>query len=384
MVFRFKENNIESITEQFARMGLHIEEMYEADAQVNDDLEEAMSPIEAMEVLGLSAEEAGDSATVKKAYREASRKHHPDLGGDPEEMKKVNAAYEALKGGGIAGSGRAGGVDWEKMRQDYRERAAFVKEYLKNEVNVDAFVEYLKQWEPNLEVTTSFFPKEGTYDPHAAGMRVRMATPTGERVLRVEFYCNLTNLKTEGALGAGDITIPLMVTTYLYVDGKDQKIKQQNYTFTSDKAVIVEPSSVFPKARMGKIFSGQARKGSKFSRRDMLGALVNELNARVEGSEPYAHIPIGEDAEGNILELVLYRTVFMRMPAWSSAGVWRNKNGISRMIKDAYVTMMFPETYDTVSKLKEIRSKVKDMAPEEKIPAVIDWLKQERAALDSE
>ena len=33
---------------------------------------------------------------IKKAYRKASLKHHPDRGGNAEEFKKVNRAYEVL------------------------------------------------------------------------------------------------------------------------------------------------------------------------------------------------------------------------------------------------------------------------------------------------
>ena len=34
---------------------------------------------------------------VKKAYRDRARVSHPDRGGSQEEMKKVNAAWEAIK-----------------------------------------------------------------------------------------------------------------------------------------------------------------------------------------------------------------------------------------------------------------------------------------------
>ena len=37
-----------------------------------------------------------DAETIKKAYREASRKHHPDHGGDPEAFRAAKAAYDLL------------------------------------------------------------------------------------------------------------------------------------------------------------------------------------------------------------------------------------------------------------------------------------------------
>ena len=34
---------------------------------------------------------------ARQAYKDAARKHHPDAGGDPEVMKRINAAWERIK-----------------------------------------------------------------------------------------------------------------------------------------------------------------------------------------------------------------------------------------------------------------------------------------------
>lgn len=44
--------------------------------------------------LGVSRD--ADQATIKKEYRRKSMSAHPDRGGDPEDMAKLNAAYECL------------------------------------------------------------------------------------------------------------------------------------------------------------------------------------------------------------------------------------------------------------------------------------------------
>jgi len=46
------------------------------------------------EVLGVSA--GATTEDLKIAYRKAAQLHHPDHGGDQEEMKVVNEAYEVL------------------------------------------------------------------------------------------------------------------------------------------------------------------------------------------------------------------------------------------------------------------------------------------------
>jgi len=46
------------------------------------------------EILGIN--KTSNSGEIKKAYRKLSIKNHPDRGGDPEDMKKINAAYHTL------------------------------------------------------------------------------------------------------------------------------------------------------------------------------------------------------------------------------------------------------------------------------------------------
>lgn len=54
--------------------------------------EPAKSPYE---VLGVDKNANDDD--IKKAFRSLSAIHHPDRTGDPEEMKKISAAYQTLK-----------------------------------------------------------------------------------------------------------------------------------------------------------------------------------------------------------------------------------------------------------------------------------------------
>lgn len=51
----------------------------------------------ALRLLGLLGCEVDENA-IKKAYRKASSKYHPDKGGSNEMMKAVNDAYDTLKG----------------------------------------------------------------------------------------------------------------------------------------------------------------------------------------------------------------------------------------------------------------------------------------------
>ena len=46
-------------------------------------------------ILGVSKNATQDE--IKQAYRKLVKVHHPDRGGDPEQFKKINEAYETLK-----------------------------------------------------------------------------------------------------------------------------------------------------------------------------------------------------------------------------------------------------------------------------------------------
>jgi len=63
--------------------------------------------------LGIDANASDDD--IQKAYRKAARANHPDLGGDPEQMKKINQAYEEIK----RRRGRKDDADWDLIEYDY-------------------------------------------------------------------------------------------------------------------------------------------------------------------------------------------------------------------------------------------------------------------------
>jgi len=56
------------------------------------------SPIEAIEnaLETLQLPKLVTKADVKRQYRHIAKQHHPDLGGDPREMERINHAYRLL------------------------------------------------------------------------------------------------------------------------------------------------------------------------------------------------------------------------------------------------------------------------------------------------
>ena len=44
----------------------------------------------------LGVDQRADSDTIRRAYRELARKHHPDFGGDTRQMVSINRAWHVL------------------------------------------------------------------------------------------------------------------------------------------------------------------------------------------------------------------------------------------------------------------------------------------------
>tara|TARA_B110001450_G_scaffold247640_1_gene262909 strand:+ start:3422 stop:4348 length:927 start_codon:yes stop_codon:yes gene_type:complete len=73
----------------------------------------------------LSVKNNSSQEEIKKAYRKASMKHHPDRGGNAEEFKKINRAYEIL------------GDEIKKNEYDMKSRNPFFNNGGNNMFNTD-------------------------------------------------------------------------------------------------------------------------------------------------------------------------------------------------------------------------------------------------------
>jgi len=79
---------------------------------------------------------------VKKAYRIAAKKHHPDVGGDAEKFKQINTAFELIKAGvGNIGTG-SGPIDFKTGPQVYRRREG---ESFQERMMRELFKQYAKE-----------------------------------------------------------------------------------------------------------------------------------------------------------------------------------------------------------------------------------------------
>jgi hypothetical protein len=88
-----KEKNPKKIAELLYAMKKFHREKYEKlkAAVKNEKLEKSMR------ILGFQKGEELSQNSLLQKYRQMSKKHHPDMGGSPEEFKKIQAAFEHLR-----------------------------------------------------------------------------------------------------------------------------------------------------------------------------------------------------------------------------------------------------------------------------------------------
>lgn len=334
-----------SLSESVER-GLHTanqRRLFEACAELQ---EEKLTIDQALKVLELSRDDLGDEGKVKKAYRAAAMAAHPDRGGSEDVMKKVNAAYETLQDATSKGIGKSAGsrFDWDALYEKHRQLAVKAIALLKDKFDFNVFLEHFRKFDPTFEIKTRFFPEESEKRPDRAGFDAEFKSKDGTRRFTLRFTITLSDMNTTVSLGGDGSTYPYLAFTSAYVDGKAQKLKQERYTFGTNEKVLLDPEALFPSSRLKKFFSGEARKGSKFSKADMYNALVSELNGRVSDTNVY--LPLGEGD----LALRIYRSVFLRQPMWMSFGVVEGKYG-SKRVKD--YTKTFMESYATVKLIQK-------------------------------
>ena len=70
---------------------------YSSDQEKSDPFSKRRPPpiAEDSEVIG--SKRGASFEQARQAYKDAAMKHHPDAGGDPEVMKRVNAAWDRVR-----------------------------------------------------------------------------------------------------------------------------------------------------------------------------------------------------------------------------------------------------------------------------------------------
>lgn len=271
-------------------------------------LSEAISLPDAMTILGIDPDEDIDQEKVKKAYRSASMKAHPDRGGSDADMQKVNAAYAKLKD--IQSTSVQGG------RDTYADERAMSESYLQM-LDVGAYTGYLSKLfgvplESNSELSIS---------KYGAGRRVIFSSKDRETVITLNLSFMYHNFKRTKSLGSGDqgklIPANLHVHVEILHNRQKMKIARRDFSATNDSSVFEDASVVFPADKIKKKVDLSARTGDndgdvakKMKKRDFQTTLKNKFSDGYMSGDTFV-LPIGDrmSVEGT-------RITMMRQGTW--------------------------------------------------------------------
>lgn len=269
-------------------------------------LKAAMSVQDAMKALGLSS--VGDEAAVKKAYRDASLKSHPDRGGTKEAMQNVNEAYEVLKK--VAKSGGTGPGFTRPSAEEAKAKAKKAMEVITTTVD-SAFrpVAFTKHFDNATGM--SFTETHKVKVDHDFYFSLDAEWRSGDTVFSLRATANADRVEFIKALGAGGdrLNFKLYVETSILHDNRRVKFKPREWDFTDDQKVLLDPEALFPTAKIKKMLTGANTK-RKFVKRDMLLGLQKLLGAYT-GDMPFVKIPLHDG-----FSLIIFRSVILKTAAW--------------------------------------------------------------------
>lgn len=310
------------------------------------DLFESMTQAVAMKTLGLTGAYSDDD--VKAAYRQAAKANHPDRGGSTEKMQAVNSAYDLLKG--TAGKAEAA----RESFQDKQARAKEEKQVIYNFVShmfdkffdLNAYLAYFKE----MSGGKTFHVERNIVSGSWGSTTVTYKFYDDEKSIFFDMTAYAQVFITK-ALGAG-IDKPELdkmgISTDVLVNRAKHKMTQSNYNREETEKFMKDPTVLFPKAKLKKIFGGSA-KVKKLKKADYILTIKKEMDAKHLGGDDYS-VDIGEG-----FNLYLSRISWMRKGFWSFSG--RNTNDKTRFS----VTAGMPEveTSDSLDALIDMYKTLK-------------------------
>ncbi|ALY07140.1 hypothetical protein VmeM32_00154 [Vibrio phage vB_VmeM-32] len=284
-------------------------------------MEIAVTAIEARSILGIGS--SFTDVELKKAYKVASLKAHPDKGGSNAEQQKVQAAYTKLKS--MAGSGSTV-VQQTKQERDEIERAnlEYLRATFNTHVNVSAFKDHFKSvFNKDFDVRI-VLPNAVSFDTGAA--KINIETADKSIVASVNYYAYFVNQNAGASLSGAKSTgfRQLMVSTEIIVNRKSYKMTQKTYNMRNTLDSLTKPEALFPTAKLKKTISAPSK---PLKKADWIKTFKMELGAVIQGSADI-FVPIGD------YEMAITRITWMRKGQYNASTVYatRGRKTVNRLV----------------------------------------------------
>lgn len=328
-------------------------------------LESIMTRDEAMKVLEMSPDQLGDTDALKSAYRVASRKNHPDLGGSEDAMKRVNAAYEMLKNMKKGPTGR----DFEADKEKHLGLAKAILKDMEKKYDASVFVRYFEEVIGKKFTVKTESGANTNYWHGSAVISSVFTSDDGKTIINLRY-----NVSTQGTdfsknvLGFADLTLNTFVYTDVLHDRRKHKMKQRDREFSRDGKIFTDPKILFPKAKLQKMVSNEKR---ALKKRDFELTLKSELGATTSQKDTWK-IPAGGD-----YYFIVTRMTMMRVGTWSINGLYKKYSYVAGTEGNA-TFMEDQETLDRfVDTFKPLRSETNERRLKDAMNKLVDDYKRE-------
>ena len=270
---------------------------------------ESMDLKTALSTLGLSNGFTEDE--LKKSYRVAAMKTHPDRGGSVADSTQVNLANDFLKKHSTSsiGGARATYADMKATEAAAKMKTEIFANTFFATFSVDMYKKYLESYtksdlKVNIKVGVS----------HSTAIHAKIEFSDETNFFDITIHARLIN--TDNALGSstGVMIESVGIETSVLVNRVKHKMTQSNYNRQKTEDAFHKPEVLFPKAKLNKIF-GSGAKDKPLKKADYLLTLKNELGASISGED--IRIPL---AAG--LTLYMHRMTWMRRGVYVVAQIY--------------------------------------------------------------
>lgn len=294
---------------------------------------------------------------LKKAYRKASSKNHPDRGGSTEAMQKVNQAYDILKNG-VTKADLSARSKFNDIMNDNDKvilaRTEQIYKFIEKTFKPKNFIKFFTDiFETKFAFSETIFPDKDFAMVHPQSfVTVGMVYESLDGNLRFKVDVAIKTTPNKKSLDYGDSNVETIVVHNTYIYGKNVDLfKTGTYT---NKDILNKPEVLFDESKLLKYKIKPKSKAKKLTKSNMLSALKIELNAKEHGD--YFMLPT---RDGKFLAII--RRLKNRVAEWHLSSTIFVENGVTYKYVEFGEECVLPETTETIEILKSaIKLNAKD------------------------
>jgi len=295
-------------------------------------------------LLTLSLSAKFTEAELKKAYKRAMMKAHPDKGGSIEKSQLINSANFILKSSCIDEEYK--NALSSENRAEERELAQSFADELLGKFDIEAYKNYLESFTKTVLTFTESEMKIGSCHE----MFKLWKFDDGKSFFEVKVYAQILFPKNAISGVDGAMIEKMSTTTTVLINRKKHKMSQSDWGMKSVKAMFEKPEQTFPAAKLKKIYVERG-KVKPVKKADYLTSFKYELNAKIDGKT--IRVPMLNGST-----IVLERITWMRKGLYQFNAIYSDTTPRARtLVFASFYENSEPKTLDwMIETFKKVQS----------------------------